>query len=465
MERNLTEKKFGSGYFGEWIIDEYDLPAYRYTCNQIKDPTAISPTNEKWRLKTDHSHQVGNDRLVAVASNYGYIQVRQDEGAPKLLNDYDPKRHQYGGGFGYLFDDDKIITTYYTGKQKKFERIFGIGYYRKKVEEHDLSIDQIIFAPFGDDPLLISKVKIINNRNKYVNLRWIEYWGSRMLQFSYKSFMKGIVSKKHTQDIRRNLTDRFMRKFSIIGNELNGILEERLFKGYTFKGKILWGLLNIAVATIARGYSGGAVKRPVKKATLEDKNPPSSFLASLDTPANGFFIDAGKFFGDGGPESPSGLHENFNKNLNADYEVENPGIFLERKFSLEPGEIKTLYFTFGYLIEDKNLQELLNKYKDNYEHLFEDSCNNWKKNRIELALNDLKWVDRELHWHYYYLRSNLTYDTFFKEHILSQGHVYQYLIGFQGASRDPCQHVLPFIFTNPEYVKEIIRYILKTVKD
>ena len=62
------------------------------------------------------------------------------------------------------------------------------------------------------------------------------------------------------------------------------------------------------------------------------------------------------------------------------------------------------------------------------------------------------------------MRSNLTYDSFFQEHILSQGHVYQYIMGFQGAARDPLQHVLPFLFSNPKIVKEVLRYTLKEVR-
>lgn len=27
-------KPYGSGYFGEWISDEFGLPAFRYTCDQ-----------------------------------------------------------------------------------------------------------------------------------------------------------------------------------------------------------------------------------------------------------------------------------------------------------------------------------------------------------------------------------------------------------------------------------------------
>ena len=72
-------------------------------------------------------------------------------------------------------------------------------------------------------------------------------------------------------------------------------------------------------------------------------------------------------------------------------------------------------------------------------------------------------MDRELLWHGYYLRSSLTYDDFFRAHILSQGHVYQYLIGFQGAARDPLQHALPFVYTRPEVVREVLRYTLQEV--
>jgi hypothetical protein len=70
-------------------------------------------------------------------------------------------------------------------------------------------------------------------------------------------------------------------------------------------------------------------------------------------------------------------------------------------------------------------------------------------------------VERETTWSSYYLRSGITYDNFFREHILSQGAPYQYIAGLQGAARDPLQHVLPFIFTDPKIVREVIRYTLK----
>ena len=75
------------------------------------------------------------------------------------------------------------------------------------------------------------------------------------------------------------------------------------------------------------------------------------------------------------------------------------------------------------------------------------------------------WVKREATWNHYYLRSSQTYDDFFGEHILNQNGFYQYTMGFQGAARDPLQHSLPFLFSDPEIVRSVLRYTLKEVRD
>src|SRR6202453_4880936 len=69
-------KPYGSGHFGGWITNQFGLPAYRYTCNQLTDPKAVTPVHKQWRGPTDHTHQVGNDRIIAAVSNFGYVQVR-----------------------------------------------------------------------------------------------------------------------------------------------------------------------------------------------------------------------------------------------------------------------------------------------------------------------------------------------------------------------------------------------------
>ncbi|MGH9827028.1 MAG: hypothetical protein ACREDR_27690, partial [Blastocatellia bacterium] len=174
-DRPEREKAYGSGYFGEWTDDEFGLPAFRYTCDQINDPKAVTSVNPAILSPTEHIHQVGNDRVVAIVSNYGHVRVRQDEGAPKFLNDYTPEKGHYGGGFGYLTDGKTALSTFYPGNAKSFDRIFGVGYFRKKVTGGDWDIDQVLFAPFGDDPVLISQVAITNHSNSEARLRWIEH--------------------------------------------------------------------------------------------------------------------------------------------------------------------------------------------------------------------------------------------------------------------------------------------------
>lgn len=457
----MEKKPFGSGYFGEWIEDDFGLPAYRYTCDQVHDPAAVSPVNPALRHPRDHTHQVGNDRLVAAASNFGYLQVRQDEGGPKFLNDYDPAHGHYAGGFGYLTDGQIKISTFYTGEALSFERIFGCGYLRKTVEVAPYCVDQVVFAPFGDDPLLVSQVSVTNQSNQEADLRWVEYWGCQMYQFSHRAQVSAVLSrgKKRTVDLRRAFADRFTQHFrQTQGGE--GLINTKEFLGYPLPDQVNWGIAQLLLATVARKTTGGALKPPVKEASLEDYAPPATFLVSLDAPADRMWTDEASFFGQGGVNDPAGLSEGWNPQQDL---TGGKGMFLERRLRLEPGESKTLSFAFGYLPDGFSLESLLAKYKTGLPGLWRASSQAWKNKNLQLEIPGEAWVGRELAWHQYYLRSSLTYDSFYREHILSQGHVYQYLLGFQGAARDPLQHAMPFTFTQPELVKEVLRYTLKEV--
>ncbi len=458
----MSKKPYGSGYFGKWIEDEFGLPAYLYTCNQTIDPKAATPVNKVWRTPTDHLHQIGNDRLVGVASNYGYVQVRQDEGSPKFLNDYDPKRAQYAGGFGYLTDGREVLSTLYTGSVKEeFERIFGIGYVRKVVKGRSYTVDQIIFAPFGDDPLMISQVTVTNNCNIPADLRWVEYWGCQMYQFSFRSLSIARFKKdlNSCPELRRRFGQRFIHNFSKVDGR--GLIDEKEFIGRSKEDRKNYLVMKM-VATLGGQLSLLRKLNPVSEALVEDLAPPATFLSSVDAPADGMYTDAKKFFGDGGAKNPDGIKKPLSMNL-SDVGSES-GMFVERKLCLKPGQSKTLYFAYGYLPKGFKFKSLLSKYRKDLSQLLQRSCAAWKEYGIKLNISDEPWVGREVMWHNYYLRSALTYDSFFKEHILSQGGVYQYIFGFQGGARDPLQHALPFIFTQPEIIKEVIRYTLKEVQ-
>ena len=454
------KKPYGSGYFGEWITDEFGLPAFHYTCDQISDPKAKSEVNPGILLPTEHIHQVGNDRIVALASNYGTVRVRQDEGAPKFLNDYAPDRGQFAGGVGYLTDGKTAVSTYYPGNAQRFDRIFGIGYFLKNVRAGNFDVVQHIFAPFGDDPVLVSKVSISNNGNSPASLRWIEYWSCQLYQFSFRSFMEGSFGK-NMHDLRRTFGERFEHSFTKALDGA-GLLEKKEFQGRDPAEEQQFRSLAAYLEKNPNPFLAAPEKNVPKQSDFDDLNPPPTFLVSLDAPADGMSTNGNSFFGAGGVNNPTGVA----KPLDGDLSQTGPGsaLLLERKFDLKPSESRTLTFLYGYLPSGFDLDTLAKKYRDSAQTALKDSCEQWKKRGLRFSTDAEPWVEREVTWNHYYLRSSLTYDNFFHQHILSQASIYQYVMGFQGAARDPLQHALPFLFSDPEIVKEILRYTLKEVR-
>jgi hypothetical protein len=447
----VPKKEYGSGYFGQWTRDKFDFPAYEYTCDQITDEKAQTPMNEMWRSGRDHYFLVGNDRIVGIASNFGYIKIRQDEGGPKYLNYYEPKLNQFAGGFGYLKDNVSELSTYYLNADQNLKRRYGIGYFQKEISDDHHHVNQIIFAPFGDDPLLISQVIITNNSLEDTEASWFEYWGCFNFQFSFQALLSAIRAK-NSELIKEYRVD-FEKKFgnkTIILKGNRGLFNMKFEEKSPLKDKQIDFNLR----------SSGIQLR--NKPDFEDKTPPPIFLVSLDEPANGFCNDPNIFFGKGGLKKPDGLRTGLK--FNHDFNDSQNCLVLERKIKLGPGQKKTLTFAYGYIPEDYNLNELISKYSTNIEEHLTNSLERWSEKRVHFKIDADPWIDREVFWHYYYLRGLTTFDSYFKEHILSQGHVYQYIIGFQGASRDPLQHALPFLFIEPKFVKEILRYTLKEIQ-
>ncbi len=485
-----TNRSYGSGSFGEWITDPNGLPCYHYTCDQVEDPTAMTPVEPAWRAPTDQTHQIGNDRIVAACSNYGYIQIRQDESGPKFLNDYQPEAGLFGAGLGYLTDGNEILGTYYPGNGSSFERFFGMGYLRKQIEGTNFSVDQTIFAPFGDDPVLISEVVVTSRAPDVANLHWAEYWGCRSYPLSWQAFLdgrddgrdaSGQLHPSQVQRLRRDMAAAFDHRVERIPG-LPAVLETKLRQTATVTSPET--AVQEEMARNTHLPSGAVPSRP----SSPDFLPPPTFLASLDDGPVRFLTDAITFFGPSdvlehtgaaGPDSipvpaallrPAGLAsftpaQGIPEDTLPD-ELAATGaetaLILVKPFILQPAESRTLRFIYGYVPKGMVAADLIAKYRANAANAFAENGTAWKQEGIQLAVDADPWVERETRWHSYYLRSGYTFDDFFGEHILSQGQVYQYCFGFQGAARDPLQHALPLIFGESRLAKEVLRYTLKS---
>jgi Glycosyl hydrolase 36 superfamily, catalytic domain len=455
-----TKHPYGSGNFGAWIEDEFALPAFQYTCNQMTDGRAVTQLQPGILAPTEHIHQVGNDRITALASNYGHMRVRQDEGCPKLLNDIDPEMSQFGGGLGYLTDDNETLTTYYDGSNATFERIFGIGYYRKRVKGKSYLIDQIIAAPFGDDPVLISQATVTNNRDVAATVRWVEYWGCQPYQFSFRSAIESMGALGTQTRLRRDLGRRFNHHISKIGEK--GLLESKQFDGRSAEEEAAWQHAKVMLRANPNGFTAPVADlRP--GTDFESLDLPQTFLVSLDAPASGFSSAAAAFFGVGGPANPSALKQPLDGKI--DTGETHSGLLLQRTIQLKPKESRTVRFLYGYLPDGFALDSLIAKYEKSGSSVLRDSSRMWNQKGMRFEVPAEPWVKREATWNHYYLRSSQTYDDFFGEHILNQNGFYQYTMGFQGAARDPLQHSLPFLFSDSEIVRSVLRYTLKEVRD
>lgn len=452
---------YGSGRFGAWLEDDFGLPAYRYTMNQTTDPHAVTDVRPGVLARTEHIHQVGNDRITAIASNYGHVRVRQDEGCPKFLNDVDPGTSQFGGGLGYLTDGDEVVTTYYDGSNREFERIFGVGYYRKRVGSAKYSVDQVVFAPFGDDPVLVSQATVTNQSDSAKTVRWVEYWGCQPYQFSFRAALEGGNSTEATTELRRDLGRRFSHEVVRAANG-KGLLESKHFNGRSPQEETKWTNVKAFLRSGANPFLAPVAElRPGTE--FESTDLPQTFLVSLNGEPSGCSSDAGAFFGAGGAANPDGVKHSLGNSA-----TESPthtGLLIERTLHLGPKQSQTVSFLYGYLPKGSTLDALAAKYEASAGTVLRQSSDEWKRHGMRFDVPAEPWIKRESTWNHYYVRSSQTFDDYFDEHILNQNGFYQYTMGFQGAARDPLQHSMPFLFSDPEIVKSVMRYTLKEVRD
>jgi hypothetical protein len=173
--------------------------------------------------------------------------------------------------------------------------------------------------------------------------------------------------------------------------------------------------------------------------------------------------DASSFFGTGGPSHPDGFERPLPGELKS--VTANAGMLLECSFDLAAGASRTLHFLYGYLPDGFSLDSLVDKYRKSAGNALAETSESWKHSGMRFEVPSEPWVRRESAWNHYYLRSAQTFDDYFGEHILNQNGFYQYTMGFQGAPRDPLQHALPFLFSDAEIVKSVLRCTLKEVRD
>lgn len=401
-----VDSTYGSGNFGTWRVDGFGLPAFRYEANQETDARARQPELDGG---TDAQHQLGNDHIVAAAFNHGYTQLWSQDRLSQWANLYEPASRHWAGGYGYLVVDGKVTSTLWLdrGDSTAFEREFGVGYYRKALSSDGVDVTQVIYASFGDDPLLLDDVTLTNRTDTAKTVSWIEYWD--------------VNPYDQTAQVNRGV------------------------------GQAMW---DAATQTLSVPQFGGH---------LADPAPLSIFAAVLQGPLDGFETSLATFFGSGTREAPAeAAADRLSDTLAAPSPPGAPGgtLFAFRApLVLEPGRTVTLRYAYGLAHPDQ-IDGLVAKYRAAVDPLG-DSERAWASWLPKADFGkSRRWVARELVWDAYLLRSASVYEELCGHHTITQGGYYQYITGLNLGFRSWPHYLLPITYMAPELAREILRYTI-----
>ena len=160
-------------------------------------------------------------------------------------------------------------------------------------------------------------------------------------------------------ELRRQFGERFAHEFQLMPNRA-GLVETQKFLGRDSKDEDAWEKVEASLRKDPSGFLGGPFTLAAGTA-MEDLNPPPTFLASLDAPADGFSTDASVFLGSGGIEHPSALSSKLNNDLSSTGPAS--ALLLERHLVLRPQESRTVCFMYGYAPQGFEIDALVAKYK------------------------------------------------------------------------------------------------------
>ena len=394
---------FGSGSFGRWLVDGFGMPAFRYDVDEQVAPRARQP---ELHGVTAAQHELGNDNIVADAFNDGYTQFWSQARLAQWANRYDPADQHYAGGYGYLNVDGHTLSTLYLDRPRHAftERLFGIGYYERRLRADGVAVREDVYAPFGNDPLLLHDVTITNTSSHAERVSWFEYWDVN--PYNQTLAKPRGLGTPHWDAAQRSLT-------------------------------------------VPQAPGDG------------DTRPLSIFAAALRGPLGGHETSLDAFFGSGGRASPAAVRADRLSGSTAPATPEGtPGrtLFVFRApMRLRPGRSVTLRYAYG-MAHPGQIPALIRRNRRAVNPL-KASEHAWKAWLPKASFGPRwRWVARELQWDAYLLRAASVYEEVCGHHTITQGGYYQYASGLNLGSRSWLHYLLPMVYADPSMAREILRY-------
>jgi Glycosyl hydrolase 36 superfamily, catalytic domain/Glycosyltransferase family 36 len=393
-----TAPAAGSSHFGRWTFDRFGLPAFVYGVDERTDPLARQP---ELQGGTAAQHQVGNDRIVGQAFNHGYTQLWSQERRAEWANRYDEATRHYAGGFGWLRAGARTLSTLYLDlPARAAEREFGVGSYRRRTHGLGFEVTEDVYAPFGDDPVLLHDVVIRNRSRTTRRASWFEYWD--------------------------------VNPFDREHNRAIGVREPR------------WNPRRRTLS--AKQLPGDGDNRPL-----------TVFLAALRGPVRGHETSVADFFGTGTRARPAAVAAD---RLDVGDHAAGTGralFALRAPLRLRPAAAVRLRYVYG-LAPGRRVAPLVTRLRRQRDPAAA-SARRWARWLPHADFGPRRRsVARELAWDAYLLRSASVYEAACGHHTVTQGGYYQYGFGQNLGSRSWLHYALPLVYMEPELAREILRY-------
>jgi hypothetical protein len=398
------DSSYGSGDFGRWIVDPFDLPAFRYTVNEATSPIARQP---ELAGATHAQHQLGNDNIKGMAYNDGYTVLWSQARLSQWANYYQPASKHFSGGYGYLNVDGRPFSTLYLDRAARsgFTRTFGVGYYRRTLRVAGIGMTETVYAPFGNDPVLLDDVRLTNRSQRSHRVSWFEYWDVN----------------PYDQTTHDNI----------------GLTAPAWHAGTR--------TLTVAQNTASEG----------------DTDPLSIFAASVHGPVKGYETSVSKFFGSGTRRAPAEVRAN---HLSGTIAAPAAGgtagstlFALRAPVVLKPGHSVTLRYVYG-MAHPGQIPALVARYR-RARNPYRRSERQWAAYLPKASFGPrYRWVARELEWDAYLLRSATVDEQVCGFHTITQGGYYQYSDGENLGYRSWPHYLLPMVYSDPDLARQIIQY-------
>ncbi len=398
---------YGSGNFGRWDVDEFGLPVFHYRVDQARDPRAAQT---ELAGATQAQHALGNDNVKGMFWNDGYTTLWSQGRLSQWANQWNPQTGKWSGGYGYLYVDGAALSTLYLDRPSDAQggRDFGLGYGRRWLRSRDLEVREELYAPFGDDPLLLHDVHITNQGNRTRRVSWFEYWDVNPVSQTEAPLNRGVAAPR-------------------------------------------WD----------------AATRTLSVAQLPDidLNPYSIFASALQGPVEGFETMQGAFFGQ--PASRQQPAAVLADHLGDSIAPPSPPLLpnqtvlvLRAPLLLAPGETVHLRYAYG-MAHAADIAALVARYSE-AEDPFSASEHAWAGWVPHADYGEeYRWVARELAWSAYLLRAATVREEVCGHHTITQGGYYQYDTGANLGYRSWLHYLLPITYTDPDLAREILRYSIR----